>query len=105
MISRLLARSDERFLHTALSERERTATLADLRRRRSWLTGISFFVLICLAVDAAASLLSHQRVSASGFFVLIILLLMQQEFTSQIRLLEILQHTQADASSNSNPSA
>ena len=108
MISRFLQRSDDRFIHSALSAQQRTAALATLRGQRASLGYVAMFVFACFILGGVLQFFSHRPFSEPSPFLLVILLMLllfQQDLTSQIRILEVLQRGQFKAATETMPTA
>jgi hypothetical protein len=101
MLSRVLARSDERFLSTALSTTQRRAYLARLKASRVWVAwgaafiGLAFMVIILLSRGA--------QPPATLVLCFLLTLMIQGQITSQIHILELLERGHLQAPGEATP--
>lgn len=107
MISRSLSRYDEQFIRNALSAQERPAALVKLRRQRWFNACAGLTVVLFLGLIGIMELVQG-RLSQPPLvlvFVLALLMINQVEFSSQVRLLEILQRLQLTGTTASTQDA
>jgi hypothetical protein len=102
MLSRVLARSDERFLSTALSAKERQAALARLKASRLWAARGGIFIGLCFLIHIFLG--RTAELPATLVLGFVIFLVIQGQLTSQIHILELLERGHLQAQGESTPS-
>jgi hypothetical protein len=101
MLSRVLARSDERFLSIALSATQRQAHLARLKASRVWVAWSTAFITLGFVVV----ILLSRGAQPPAILVLCFLLtlMIQGQITSQIHILELLDRGHLQAAGEATP--
>jgi len=105
MLSRLLARSDARFLSNALSPEQRIAALARLKEQRVFISWVGIFVVLMFAIVSIPTVPQSGGSSVHLAFLAALMFVIRQSLDTQIRILELLQHDRLSTPDASKPQA